>query len=353
MEDIKRHKFESKTTPGVFYIVTEAYGSMTCECPGYRNSKKTPRHCTHLTQLGVAEPGAPSAEPKQPSMLDNLQSSMPSMPIQVMLASALPEGKTIESYMELNYIMEPKFDGHRRLIEVGFTKTEHMKIPKVTAWSREGNIVALPRHIQETLLALMPAGRYDGEVYLPGGTGTDVKALHLQDQMKLAIFDALEVGDPLKPAMHLSWKDRRQVLELAMSGFGSQQEHVHLALVMVVNKTTLENMWGAGLEGVIVKDIHAVYEPGKRTKSWIKFKQRNHAEVTITGFKKGLLGPHSIVVAQDKAGIEVQVKALNDSWRAAFALDPDSYIGMKMVIHYTIKTKAGKYQQPGADHLIQ
>ena len=101
-----------------------------------------------------------------------------------------------------------------------------------------------------------------------------------------------------------------------------------------------------------VKKIAATYRPGKRVKEWIKFKCAGAAEVTITGFKAGSLGPHSIIVGVDAHGIEVQVKTLNDQWRADFATSAAAQINRTLVISYQEKTREGRYRHPMADHLL-
>lgn len=254
-----------------------------------------------------------------------------------MLASALPEGRTIRDYTGDGWILEEKYDGHRLLLEVCNGT--------VIARSRAGNARVLPTHLRAQCEILAP-GTYDGELYLPGGCSTDVTALDKQHLLHLVLFDMLTVGD--QSAMHLPAVERRTLLDAACCDSATLYRSPQFA----VSEKGLKAIWARGGEGAVIKKIDATYRKGKRVKEWIKFKCAGAAKVTITGFKAGSLGPHSVIIAQDAHCMEVQVKTLNDDWRANFATTADAQIGRTLVISYQEKTRDGRYRHPMADHLL-
>lgn len=346
IETIIHGPFQSKSDPNVSYTVMQLGKVYTCNCPGYtmnrQRAKSNTRYCVHLRKLGVPEPVAGPAGPQQQSLLGSPSEER----FQPMLASALPEGKTIQDYMVDGYVMEQKFDGHRILVEV---KHEPGKgFATIHAWSREGNQRMLPAHLNKALQQV-PDVLLDTEMYVPGGTSSDVTDKQRFQELQMAVFDIVRIGH--MDCCDVCGAERRKMLEIAMSKV--EADCLHIAAQMVVNATTLQAMWDSGLEGVIVKHENARYQPGVRSKEWIKFKKLNHCETKIVAFKEGLLGPHSIIVAVHDDGTEVQVKSLNDEWRARFAKEAEKFIGATLVIDYTQRhTKSKKFQQPHADHIL-
>jgi ATP-dependent DNA ligase len=264
--------------------------------------------------------------------------------IDPMLASALKEGKSITDYTR-HHILEIKYDGHRLIIVV-YADGE------VLCWKRSGKSYTPPPHLLKLLRQLAP-GTYDGEIYVPGGTSTDVPNKLLQTKLVIALFDILKVGD--QSCMDLPGRERRQLLEVATSKLNCQEERVHVAPQFGVTQAGLQAIWDRGGEGAVVKDVNATYHPGKRVPEWIKFKKQQAVVVTITGFEAGSLGPHSVIVAVDEHGVEVTCKTLNDEWRDDFRCGRGAayFVGRKLVISYQEKTRDGRYRHPMADHLLE
>lgn len=344
LDPIRHGPFQSSSDSRVSYTVYQLGDVYTCNCPGYTMNKKRiankTQYCVHLRKLGVPEPTPQPLGPTQPSFLSDPSEER----FKPMLASALPEGKRMEDYMDGRYIMEPKYDGHRMLVEV----TDGPMVKTIVAWSREGNLRPLPAHLNKAF-QMVAAGLYDGELYVPGGSSSDVTDKQRYHELQYAVFDLVRVGPTNCYAIPAN--DRRHLLQQAMSLV--EDACLQLAPQLEVNPQTLQQMWDNGAEGVIVKWNRAPYEPGVRSKDWIKFKKRCYCEVTIIGFQPGELGPHSRVVGRHDDGTEVAVKALNDEWRARFAKEADQWIGKRMVIDYTQRhPKTKKFQQPHADHIL-
>lgn len=320
---MKTFKHASQSTPGKEYTTTlHDDGHVTCNCPGFIFRRK----CRHIVESKNWNTTMKAmAAPKQDALCNP------------MLARALPAGKTIDDYTTAEWVLEEKHDGHRLIVDTRGT---------IIAYSRGGKVRELPEHILNTL-GFLPAGIYDGELLVPGGTSTDVKALDKQDQLELMLFDILEVGGANlreKPTT-----SRRHFLEKACTMLESNHP-VKLTGQHPVSIKTLQAIWDRGGEGVIIKHMNQSYLEGKRVPGWIKFKKLAAAELTVTGFEDGKNGPHSTILLQDDVGIGCRVKTKNMCWLKDFATQADSFIGRRLIISYQEKTRDGKYRHPMADH---
>jgi len=318
------HTFPSKSNPnGKPHTVTIDGPVVTCSCRGFKSYK----HCWHVDTVLAGQPTAPPPPP--------------SPRLEPMLASALPDGRSLEDYASAAYVMEEKVDGHRIILEKPLGTT-------YAAWSRGLKPRTLPPHIVAALQYL-PAGTYDGELVVPGGISTDVTRDDRASSLQYIIFDILRVDG--QDCMRVPGDERRRLLELACSKLPDNAP-VKLITRTRVDATLLAAIWARGGEGVIVKHAAARYTPGARSTDWVKFKRNGAAHVTITGFEAGKLGPHSKVVARDADGVEVTVKTLNDEWRAMFERHAATFIGRTLVISYQQKTRDGRYRHPMADHIL-
>jgi hypothetical protein len=259
--------------------------------------------------------------------------------VEPMCASALKTGDKLENYSNAQHVMELKVDGHRMIVEVS--------TDGVWAWSRAEKSRMLPPHIIKQL-RLLPPGTYDGELYFPGGTSTDVTRLDIQHLLKLVFFDMLRVGS--ESCMDRPSTERRALLEVALSPLTTDE--VSIIAQFPVSREALQQIWDAGGEGVIIKNTSIRYSPGKRSREWIKFKQELLMEVVVYGFEEGSLGPHSVILGRSATGVETRCKTLNDAWRADFAKNWKSYIGRTLVITFQQLTNTGSPRHPMADHFL-
>ena len=107
-------------------------------------------------------------------------------------------------------------------------------------------------------------------------------ALLAQVPVTLLVFDVCQLGSDL--LLRLPYDDRRAVLEglgvdgprwatpPAFSGDGA---------------AALEASGSQGLEGVLAKRRDSVYEPGRRSRSWVKVKHVRMQEVVVCGWQPG------------------------------------------------------------------
>lgn len=314
---------------------------ITCSCRGYRS----PNKCWHFRdtakKLGIDINEASKEGQIIPVAIQgSLLESEREIPFKPMLARGLKDEETIHDYPGDIYVLEEKYNGHRMLIETG---------PVVTAWSRAGNIRMLPSHLIKELNK-MPKALIDSELYIPGGQSTDVTALHLQDQLVIAIFDIMNIegesiiNDPLYK--------RRKALDEAASHL---QGPVNISDQFEPNQTKLDEIWNRGGEGAILKRRDSPYEVGYRSKAWIKFKKEETEIAKIVSFEMGLLGPYSRVVAIDKFGVEISVKMLNDEWRATLEREGGAkYLGWILRFKHRGRTRdKKKYISPMMDHIYE
>jgi ATP-dependent DNA ligase len=327
------HSYKSKSSDAV-YTTVEEDGFVSCNCPGFIHNRK----CWHSTEI-MAKYGAALKEREQQSLFGE-EKSIEGF-VEPMLARANVEGISIDSFNDGNHVMEWKYDGHRLIVKVDSTG--------VTAWSRAGNIRPLHKDLVEEL-RMFSTGIYDGELHHPDGTSTDVTALDKLHLLNLTLFDILETGGDGFNVKGFEWHVRRQILEQVYERAGQPFNFVNLSMPCHPSEETLRWIMEEGGEGAIVKHKNSVYEVGKRSRSWIKFKKEVPVECTLIGFEQGLLGPCSRLVVRDDTGTVFSSKAKNDAWRAQFERDGEKLFGSRVVISTFGRSKNGKYVSPMADH---
>ena len=186
-------------------------------------------------------------------------------------------------------VYEPKWDGFRAIV---FRSADDVYV-------QSRDLRPLDRYfpdLHDAFLAALPPGCVvDGEIVIATGKGLDFDALQLRlhpaasrvaklvkDQpASFVAFDLLAVdgrdlrGEPL----HV----RRAALEQLMARVSPP---VHLTPVTrdrTIAAEWLQRFEGAGLDGVIAKQEHGVYEPGRR--AMLKIKHARTADCAVAGFR--------------------------------------------------------------------
>jgi hypothetical protein len=338
----KKNKSSSSDKEYTTQFDTET-GKGKCDCPGW--TKRAVRECKHTKELAAesAKTVPPTVVVDPVTPFDQLQEStgLQSPVIKPMLASAMPEGKTIADYSGPEWVMEEKFDGHRMSVVV--------RDGKVTAWSRQDTLRPLPPALVAQL-AQLPEGQYDGELCIPSGTSSDVSRLDLKDKLVFVAFDAVEImGQNIADRTQV---ERRAALELAVKHISVAGARVTIAAQGPVSMDTVRAIWAAGGEGAIIKRLDSTYRSGWRTPNWIKVKQIAAAELTITGYESAVRGPHSCFKLRHDDGRETTVKVLTDALMRAVDADPDSFVGRRVTISYMGLTTSGVWRHPIFDHFV-
>ena len=230
--------------------------------------------------------------------------------ISPMLAKVVPESKwpkTEDRYVDL------KYDGNRYQI--------HLDHNTQIIFNRKGKIVndQFPDVIEwyyETPNSLLPA-IIDTEIYPVEKDGRPAphklmgKRVHKKDKaeaveecpVKVAVFDVLMqsgivlIDEPFKDRLHCleMWPDRAE--------FWLRPTDTQHCYSMAI---------GQGYEGIMVKDLNALYQSGKRSISWAKHKPpRFEFDVVVTGAREGdgkrsnVFGSYDIGVLDDGEIISV------------------------------------------------
>ncbi len=93
-------------------------------------------------------------------------------------------------------------------------------------------------------------------------------------------FDILLDGD--EPVMSEPWRKRRKRLEKRLQK--KTTDHVWLSPTSTNGPAMMRKAQKGGWEGVIVKDMDAPYQPGKRTRAWLKLKLEKQQEFVVGGY---------------------------------------------------------------------
>jgi bifunctional non-homologous end joining protein LigD len=202
-------------------------------------------------------------------------------PMECALVARLPEGS--------DWTYEVKLDGYR---SIG-VKTSREAI----LYSRNGkNFNKRFLQIAEALRDLPDDTVIDGEVVALDESGRpDFHALqHFQDhasRIRYFVFDVLILKG--RDLTNLSLSERRKVL--ATVNLGSSwirlSEQFDIAAEDMLSAVRKQ-----GLEGVVAKRRASLYEPGKRTGSWVKMRINKGQEFVIGGYMPGPHGVDSIIV---------------------------------------------------------
>lgn len=263
---------------------------------------------------------------------------------------------------EFDLISEEKYDGIRILAIVDRETPEDLLTDcTIRTYSRNGILHAVPKHLKEDLKRL-PTGVYDTEMYVPllRSFGATTKA-HA-DKYRLAVFDILHLFG--ESTMDLRLRDRRALLAEMFSRPEVETETMKLAEArpaptMEAILAHRDEVWGVDGEGLILKNLNAIYRPGSRRQGvWWKIKKLRSALLTVVGFEpsKGEVfdrGPYARVVLEDESGVRTSVKTRTDADIRGFEMAADPRgpqfhpaIGRMLWIEYQEKTPDGNYRHP-------
>lgn len=258
--------------------------------------------------------------------------------IEPMLASKPKNGKGVTDFNSNDWLMEEKFDGHRLIVKVEAGKS-------VKAWSRVGNERVLSAKIVDSIKKNLPTCLLDSELYLPGGTSTDVTTTETLGKLELMFFDILRIeGDN---TMGVVGTERRRLLELATS----KVDGIVLRLAEQYDPTEekLHELWNRGGEGAILKRRNAMYDSGRRSRDWVKLKKEGNSKFILTDFEAGLNGAYSRMIGVAEGKFAVSVKTLNREWLRQFAAAPEKFLRQTVLFDFQNRTADGNFRHPMVD----
>jgi len=205
------------------------------------------------------------------------------------------------------WMHEIKFDGYRALIACAGDKVK-VYTRKGLDWSDKFEpLVAKFRALD------LPSCLIDGEIVAYDKEGNpDFSSLQQVlkrghgaqgegDRMAYHAFDLLELnGEDLTRLTNIERKERLEAL------LGQAEPPIHVAdHIIGAGEKLYRAMCDAGQEGIISKKIDARYNPGQRTKSWVKVKCTRRQEFVIIGWKKSSARGRpfsSLLLAQNESG---------------------------------------------------
>jgi bifunctional non-homologous end joining protein LigD len=261
---------------------------------------------------------------------------------------------------------EIKYDGMRLVSEISDKERPSLFVQKgIKAWSRYGNEQVLPTHLLQSMERL-PDGVYDGELIVPGQrTSGDVgkigsKELANIDRLVYVIFDIIHLEEV--DFTDVPRRLRRQVLETTI--LPALSSSLWLAPSYPVD--TWEDACKLyamarerNEEGIILKLNDGSYEVGKRSKSFVKMKDKKSAVLTVVAWQesrgeKVYRGKYATAVIKDSEGFTTTVKTKNDATlealeREAQRTGSGPYIGRSLRIEYQERTPDGSYRHPRWD----
>jgi len=195
-------------------------------------------------------------------------------PMYALAIQKLPQGQ--------EWLYEVKFDGYRCLAGIDASG--------VTLWSRRGNLFTnqFP-HIAGACERLPPGTLVDGEIVALGESGRvsfNLLQHHRSKAQALVfyVFDVLAYRD--RSLLNEPLKRRRETLSEMFKGVKTAP----IALSESLNASPDELIRVAkefGFEGIVAKRKDSVYDSGKRTGAWVKYKVNRGQEFVIGGYTPG------------------------------------------------------------------
>lgn len=195
------------------------------------------------------------------------------------------------AFNEPGWIYEPKMDGIRAiaLIRDGQVRLESRRGLELTA--------SYPELVQE-LSAYGQDVIFDGEIVALNERGVpsfqalqqrsgltqaaDVRAARGRTPIYYYVFDVLYLGG--RSLANVPLRERKELLK---------QTLISTDTIRLIDKldadgeTAFKAAVEAGLEGLVAKRLDSIYEPGRRSKAWLKIKVTATTDLVVCGYTQG------------------------------------------------------------------
>lgn len=230
---------------------------------------------------------------------------------------------------------QPKYDGHRMMVEV--------QDGVARAWSRLGKPITSVPHILQPLSNLASGTILDGELYHHGTPLQTIASWIKRDQSKSSdlvyiIFDIVHSAPFIERYNSIAMILRSRVLD--------NHPHIMVAETGKIDSMefvgpNLRHQIGQGYEGLIIRHGMTGYEIGARSRSLVKVKQMLDNEFTCIGIRESADG-WAILDCEDDVGKQFGVSAPGDMDQKRWVLNnQDYYINRKVTVEYSQLTKDG------------
>ncbi len=207
--------------------------------------------------------------------------SFPVLPMKATMGSVPAHDGAPEPGGDPTWAYEIKWDGHRTLAHITDGTLRFQSTAGHDVTQRWSDVIGLAEAIGADAIL-------DGEMVVIGDDGRpsfDLVQGRTDTGRHPAIFqafDVLRIDD--HDATALSYIDRRALLtQLLDPGPNWQVAAHHIGGGADLRDATLEQ----GLEGIMAKRLDSTYQPGTRSKDWIKIKNRRRVELPVGGFTTG------------------------------------------------------------------
>ncbi|MEV7192046.1 non-homologous end-joining DNA ligase [Streptomyces sp. NPDC093510] len=220
---------------------------------------------------------------------------------------------------------ETKYDGQRAVVYLPGDHTVLIRSRSgedITAAYPELHALAdllggVPAVLDGEIVVLDDAGRSSFERLQPrmGLAGSPAKAARLaaQEPAHLVLFDVLFLdGRDLTRAPYAVRRDTLTQLVDAGPGWSIP------TAVTGHSREALELAHAQGLEGIVLKRLNSVYEPGRRSPAWMKIRNVRTVDAVVGGWLpgQGRLGglPGAVLVGQYEDGALVYRGSVGTGW---------------------------------------
>lgn len=350
-------KFPSKSSAGKFYTVKrDQNGNLSCDCMAWRFKKPNQeRDCKHIAAF-ILQSFAPKhikdhtenslrritsdlekryAQAKRASKLEIPAVQEPELIAPMLASSGSPEDLDNKP----GFAVGKKYDGFREIMYID-------SVGKVTLRSRSGaDHSANVPHLTGELVPELANTILDGEGIAPSESHGETKTIFGSDP-DVAIEAQTRIGKAKYMAFDIMRANgydttnlplKQRVFFLSTAIFHLNKIGISVYQEQLFEKEQLQHfhdLIAAGGEGVMLKDLNAPYEPGKRSNGWIKVKKVNSWDAVITGFTEGkgkyvgVVGAITYGFWQDGKVVEAgKSSGMTNAERIMFAANPKSFIG--------------------------
>ena len=188
----------------------------------------------------------------------------------------LPEGP--------DWLYEIKLDGYRCLAG--------RDADGVNLWSRRGNVFTLQFPAIAKACELLPTGTLiDGEIVAMDSKGqvsfnTLQRHRSAASAIRFYVFDLLVLAG--RSMLHEPLLKRREALSDLLAPVRKKTSAIDLSQTMTASaQDMIRAITDLRLEGIIAKHQDSIYESGKRSGAWVKYKVNQGQELIIGGYTPG------------------------------------------------------------------
>jgi len=221
---------------------------------------------------------------------------MPEMPYEPMLCE-LVDARILDTIKSERWIVQPKLDGERIIAQ--------RKLGQIYLWTRRRKNIA--KKYPEVVIALkyLPQMDWilDGELLCQGGFVNLLKR-NTDDNFKIKllakaipatywVFDILQIAE-MRMVSNIILDERKAILENFLPKQYTQQFLTSVRLVpsypAIEARQWFDRITDESGEGVILKCLDSMYEPGSRSRNWLKIKKLKVVDVQVVGATKSDAG---------------------------------------------------------------